>query len=131
MAFRSKNREVVTYRAFVATAPPPVNPHIAIKDQGAPEFTSGPYEGQMVELHTDHLQWMSFAREHVDGSWCHRFDSELRQWIQSWLRARTYGTFGHPYKGGSAQSWQIDPKPWRSADNSSTGEQVSGGIFSN
>ena len=61
----------------VATAPPPKNGHIPIKDQGAPEFTSGPHQGDLVEHHTDYLQWMSFAREHVDGSWGYRFEESF------------------------------------------------------
>ena len=116
-------------RWSVATAPPPKNGHISIKEQGAPEFTSGPHQGQLVEYHTDYLQWMSFAREHVEGCWSYRYEESLRSWILSWLRARTYGTFGHPFKGGSAQSWQIDPKPWREDQQLQTSDPRSG-IFS-
>jgi DNA polymerase III subunit epsilon len=95
------------------TGNPPVNPHIEIKDQGGPEFISGPHLGKHIEEHPEYLQWMLIAKERKNGMWQPKFPHVLREWIVSWLKSKTTGRAESALKDDSAYDWNIDPTPWR------------------
>ncbi len=95
------------------TGSPPQNDHIQIKEQGGPEFISGPHITKRIEEHPEYLQWMLIAKERRNGLWQNKFSYELREWISSWLKSKTTGRAESALKDDSAYDWNIDPTPWR------------------
>lgn len=90
--------------------PLPENPYIGRQQSGVPEFLEGPHVGELIEFHQDYLQWMTIAKERVDGQWMYRFAAPLRQWIQTWLVNKSAG--GNPVSPRSfgASDWQsVEP----------------------
>ncbi len=96
-----------------AVGPPPDTGHIGIGEDGMPYFLEGEHEGSRVDLHTDHLQWMTMALIRVDGDWQTRYPPVLHEWIRRWLRARASGRFRANPRGGGPRDWGLDPAPWR------------------
>lgn len=96
-----------------AVSPPPDTGHLGMGEQGAPVFLEGPLQGQSVEAHPDHLQWMTMALVRQDGRWQQRFPESVHEWARRWLRARTGGRFQANPRGGGSQDWCLDPAPWR------------------
>ncbi|MBM76347.1 MAG: hypothetical protein CMK59_13160 [Proteobacteria bacterium] len=97
----------------VAVGAPPATGHIAILDKGVPEFLTGPHAGQPIEHHSDHLQWMTFAKTRKEGHWDNLYPEEIRIWIARWLRAKTAGRANGSFKKDAPQDWNLDPTPWR------------------
>lgn len=91
---------------------PPVNSHIGVRDRGMPEFLDGEYEGELIELHPLHLQWMFLAKELNDGEWFFKYPEPLRLWIDRWLRGRASGSPKSSLRSFGAKDWAIDPAPW-------------------
>jgi len=96
-----------------AVSPPPDTGHLGMGEQGVPVFLDGPHQGQTVEAHPDHLQWMTMALVRKDGSWQKRYPESVHEWVRRWLRARTAGRFQANPRGGGSQDWSLDPAPWR------------------
>ncbi|MGC6510816.1 MAG: PolC-type DNA polymerase III [Myxococcota bacterium] len=101
----------------VAVSQPPNTGHIAYKDKSGPEFIFGPHEGQLVEHHPDYLQWMIFAKAHVNGEWEFRFPSPIREWAHQFLRSRMGGRENPSNRSGARDAWNLDPVPWRIQQN--------------
>jgi DNA polymerase-3 subunit epsilon len=97
-----------------AVSPPPDTGHIGMGNEGTPVFLEGPHQGQSVEAHPDHLQWMTMALVRKDGAWHKRYPESVHEWARRWLRARTAGRFRANPRGGGSQDWGLDPSPWRS-----------------
>ena len=97
-----------------AVSPPPDTGHLGMGEEGVPIFLEGPHEGQTVEAHPDHLQWMTMALVREDGRWQKRYPDSVHEWARRWLRARTAGRFQANPRGGGSQDWGLDPMPWRS-----------------
>jgi len=97
-----------------AVSPPPATGHLGMGSTGVPVFLDGPHEGQTVEEHPDHLQWMMMALVRKDGRWQQRYPDSVHEWARRWLRARTSGRFRANPRGGGSQDWGLDPAPWRS-----------------
>ena len=96
----------------VAVGPPPQNTYIELANTGLPQFIQGPHAGESIEKYPDFVQWMTFAREYVDGVWKYRYPEHVRHWAQRWLRARlSDGTPSAP-RGGGSKDWNLDPIPW-------------------
>ena len=92
------------------TYPVPDNVFIARKKSGVPEFIEGPFVGELVEFHQDYLQWMTIAKQRVNGQWMYRFPAPLREWIFNWLINKSAG--GNPVSPRSfaASDWQsVEP----------------------
>lgn len=96
-----------------AVSPPPPTGHLALGDRGVPVFLQGPHQGESVEAHPDHLQWMSIAIERDGAGWRPRFPEDLREWARRWLRARASSRARASARGGGALDWGLDPAPWR------------------
>lgn len=96
-----------------AVSPPPDTGQLAIGPKGLPIFLEGPYQGEPVEAHPDHLQWMALALERRDGAWVPRYPESVQRWARRWLRARAAGRLRPSPRGQSAADWNIDPPAWR------------------
>ena len=96
-----------------AVGPPPDTGHLGLGDDGRPVFLSGDLQGERVDLHPDHLQWMTMAIEHREGQWHKRFPPPVHEWAKRWLRARASGRFQASPRGGGPKDWGLDPAPWR------------------
>ncbi len=81
-------------------------------------FAQGPFEGEPVDAHPLHLQWMLLARKRVGTEWQYRFPESLRRWAERYLRVRAAGRARQNAKSFGAESWVIDsgalPLPGRS-----------------
>ena len=97
------------YRWSEAITPPPLNEYIKQMPQGLC-FVSGPYSGDLIQVHPEHLQWMKIAKLFENGTWKHKFTEELRTWISNWLRIRAGGTFkDRKQPKRKAAEWQSEP----------------------
>jgi DNA polymerase-3 subunit epsilon len=105
-------QEMITWAD--AIGPPPQTGHVAMGDQGIPVFVDGPFAGQTVETHPDHLQWMIMALDRREGRWHSRYPDSVKEWARRWLRARASGRFRASPRGGGPRDWGLDPAPWRS-----------------
>jgi DNA polymerase III epsilon subunit family exonuclease len=102
----------------VAVGPPPQNRFIHISNQGLPQFTQGTHQGSPIEKHPDYVQWMTFAKEHIDGAWSYRYPDNVRHWASRWLRARLSDSTRSSARGGTSKDWNLDPRPWdKSSEN--------------
>ena len=89
--------------------PPPETGHLALGARGSIEFLDGPYAGQAIEAHADHLHWMTFARTRIDGGWMATYPDSLSRWARRWLRVRASGRSPQGAKGGGPLDWNLDP----------------------
>lgn len=96
-----------------AMSPPPETGHLALGSRGLPVFLTGPYKGEPVESHPDHLQWMTLALERHEGRWRSRFPDSVQRWARRWLRVRGSGRIRANPRGQSSADWNLDPSPWR------------------
>jgi DNA polymerase III epsilon subunit family exonuclease len=97
---------------------PPVNGYLGFTDKL--RFSDGPYQGEPVDSHPLHLQWMLMARHRVNGGWQYRFPESLRRWSERYLRVRAAGRARQNAKSFGADQWVIDssalPLPEAPAD---------------
>lgn len=96
-----------------AMGPPPDTGHLGIGGRGQAEFLEGPFAGQTVEAHPDHLQWMTLALERREGRWVPRYPESVQRWAKRWLRVRAAGRIRQSPRGQSSADWNIDPAVWR------------------
>ena len=96
-----------------AVGPPPVTGHLKVGPRGVAEFLDGPFKGDTIEQHPDHLQWMAIALERREGSWHHKYPDSLRSWARRWLRARTSGRGRGSPRANGRTDWTLDPSPWK------------------
>ena len=54
-------------------------------------FGEGLHEGEPIEEHLKHLQWMLVAKDRKDGQWKPRYPENLRRWIERYLKSRCAG----------------------------------------
>ncbi len=102
--------------AFVAWAdavsPPPLTGHLVRGEDGRVHFLDGPWRGRAIDLHPDHLQWMTIALERREGRWHHRYPESVRLWVRRWLRARASGRGKGSSKGQGPDDWGLEPPVW-------------------
>ncbi len=92
-----------------AVSPPPDTGHLDVGPDGAPRFLTGKFEGESVERHPDHLEWMIVALERRGDRWHHRFPESVRKWARRFLRARAAGRGrANPRSQGHAD-WTLEP----------------------
>lgn len=87
---------------------PPETGYIRRGDRGVFEFAEGPHEGQAVEYHPLHLQWMTMARTRREGAWVWRFPENLRRWALRFLKVRASGRARQNPKSFGPNDWTID-----------------------
>ena len=87
---------------------PPETGHLIRSKDGPVLFASGPHEGELVEHHPVHLQWMLMAKERVDGRWQQRFPDSVRRWVERYLRVRGSGRARQNAKSFGPADWVID-----------------------
>jgi len=75
---------------------------------GSMVFGEGEYEGQPIEEHPRHLQWMLMARDRRDNQWVYRYPENLRRWIERYLRCRGSGRARQGGKSFGPNDWGID-----------------------
>ena len=89
---------------------PPENDFIGLVDSGVPAFLSGPHQGELIENHTDYLQWMTMAKKRVDGQWMDLYSAPVREWIDQWLRAKVSGQGNVTPRVFGRDDWQsVEP----------------------
>lgn len=71
-------------------------------------FGEGEFEGEPIEHHLKHLQWMLMAQERKEGRWHHRYPETLRTWIERYLRCRGAGRARGGGKSFGPSDWGID-----------------------
>lgn len=91
-----------------ALGQPPEGDVIRVNESGIPVFAEPPLEGQPVEEHPVHLQWMEIALVRSEGEWKPRYSAELRSWISRFLRIRASGRARQNPKSFSPADWTID-----------------------
>ncbi len=99
-----------------AVSPPPDTGHLLLGPQGAPIFLVGPHEGESVERHPDHLEWMILALERRGDRWHPRFPEAVRVWARRWLRARAASRSRTNPRSQGAHDWTLDPPLWQRAE---------------
>ena len=89
---------------------PPENEFIGLKQSGVPEFLSGEHAGALIEDHQDYLEWMVIAKQRRNGQWESLYSQPLREWISSWLAAKSLGGNASSARGFGAKDWQtVEP----------------------
>ena len=85
---------------------PPDHPYLQRTDRL--RFARGPHQGEPVEAHPMHLQWMQMAKQRRDGRWHYIFEESLRRWAERYLRVRAAGRARQNAKSYGADQWVID-----------------------
>lgn len=99
-----------------AVSPPPDTGHLDLGPDGTPRFLSGKFEGESVERHPDHLEWMILALERRGGRWHPRFPQSVRTWARRWLRARAAGRGRTNPRSQGHADWTLEPPQWTRAE---------------
>lgn len=99
-----------------AVSAPPVTGHIEVSHEGVPVFLTGPFEGESVEKHPDHLEWMILALERRGDRWHPRFPESVRRWARRYLRARSTGRGRTNPRSQGHADWTLEPPAWTRAE---------------
>jgi len=95
-----------------AVSPPPDTGHLDLGPEGTPRFLTGKFEGESVERHPDHLEWMILALERRSDRWHPRFPESVRTWARRWLRARAAGRGRTNPRSQGHADWTLEPPQW-------------------
>ena len=71
-------------------------------------FGEGLHEGEPIEEHLKHLQWMLVAKDRREGQWIPRYPENLRRWIERYLKSRCAGRARGNGKSFGPMDWGID-----------------------